>query len=337
MATLKEIAKRCDCSVATVSKALNGMSDISEAMTIKVKQVADEMGYWPNAAARTLKTNRSKTIGLLMFLKNESVWTHEYFGSIANAIQDEMERKDYDVTPIKAESAFMRNGYLTYCRYRNYDGVIVMSAGFTEESLMELINSDIPLVTIDYAVYNRGAILSDNVKGIKELVHFLYDMGHRKIANIHGEDTYVTRTRLASFFSACEECGLTVPDSYMIPSIYHDPALCETATNTLLDSPDPPTVILYPDDFSMIGGLNALRARHMHVPNDISIVGYDCIPLAKNWSPRFTTIRQDGEGIGREAAKMLLRAIEKPKTFIPQHIVLPSTLVTGGTVKNLNP
>ena len=337
MVTLKEIAKRCDCSVATVSKALNGMSDISVSMAAKVKQVADELGYWPNAAARTLKTNRSKTIGLLMFLKNETVWTHEYFGSIANAIQNEMEQMDYDVTPIKAESAILRNGYLTYCRYRNYDGVIVMSAGFTEDSLMDLINSDIPLVTIDYAVYNRGAILSDNVKGVKELVHYLYDMGHRRIANIHGEDTYVTRTRLASFYSACEECALAIPDRYMIPSVYHDPKLSEQATYTLLDMPEPPTAILYPDDLSMIGGLNALRARHLHVPTDMSIVGYDCIPLATYWSPRFTTVRQDGEGIGREAAKMLLRAIEKPKTFIPQHMVLPSTLITGGTVKDINP
>lgn len=335
MVTLKQIAMECRCSVATVSKAINGMPDINEATAKRIRESALAMGYQPNAAARTLKTNRSKTIGLLMFLQNETIWTHNYFGRIAESIQTELEGNGYDIIPIDARHAQQSGSYLSYCQYRNYDGVILMSAGFTESSLMELVRSNLPLVTIDYAVDNLGAVMSDNVGGMRELVQYIHERGHRHIAIIHGEMTSVTHKRLASFFTTCDELGIVIPDECIIPSRYHDPELSAQATIKLLEMNQPPTCILYPDDYAIIGGMNELRQRNIRVPEDISIAGYDGIPLSSVLKPPTTTVKQDAEGIGRQAARMLLKAIVKPRNFIPQHVTLPSKLVPGGTVKDL--
>lgn len=336
MVTIREISERCGCSVATVSKALNGMPDIGEATATRVRKCASEMGYMPNSAARTLKTKRSHTVGLLIFLQNDSVWLHSYFGGIAASIQREMEGNHYDIAPIDCMRAAQSGSYLSYCRHRGYDGIILMSAGFTENNLMELVNSDIPLVTIDYAVENRSSVLSNNDNGMRELTRFAYEQGHRRIAMIHGENTSVTRQRLNAFFSVCMELRVPVPDEYVIPAFYHDTGASELATRALLGLQTPPTCIFYPDDFSIIGGMNELRARHMSAPEDISIAGYDGIPLTSIMKPMITTVRQDSEGIGRNAARMLLDAIERPTGFVPQHSVLPSALIKGGTIGRID-
>lgn len=336
MVTLKEIAAQCGCSVATVSKALNKMPDISAKTARRICDMAMEMGYLPNAAARTLKTSRSRTIGLLLFLRGESVWTHDYFAEIAASIQTVMGESGYDITPINCDGASVMGSYLDYCRYRSYDGIIVMSAGFTEKYLLELIDSEIPLVTIDYAFHHRGAVLSDNVQGMRDLVRYVHAKGHRRIAFIHGEDTSVTRNRLASFYTTAEELNVSVPDEYVRPAFYHDPDSSARATRRLLELPQRPTCILYPDDYSYVGGMNELLNQGMRIPEDISVAGYDGIRLAEILRPRLTTLRQDSEGIGRHAARMLLKAIEKPRSFISQHVTLPGRIMEGETVGSID-
>lgn len=335
MVTLKEIAATCGCSIATVSKALNGGTDVSRAVVARIREEAAKMGYFPNAAARTLKTNRSHVVGMLMFLREESIWTHGYFGGIAVNIQLEMEAQGYDITPIDAHYAAQRGGYLNYCRYRNYDGIILMSAGFAESNLMELVESEIPLVAIDYAVKNRSAVLSDNKSGMREMLRYAAARGHRRIAYIHGEKNDVSDDRLNSFFETARALGLEMPDDYIIPSFFNDTFACAAATHRLLELPTTPTCIFYPDDFSLIGGLNELRARGLTAPEDISVAGYDGIVLAQRLQPEITTVAQDSVGIGRQAARMLLREIERPKDFVPTHMVLPCRFVPGGTIKDL--
>lgn len=335
MVTLKEIAARCHCSVATVSKALNGLPDISAATAELIRQTADQMGYLPNAAARTLKTSRSKTVGLLLFLRGESVFTHGYFAGIAQSIQTVMEQSGYDITPINCQRPGVMNSYRDYCRHRGYDGLIAMSAGFPEAQLAELADSEIPMVTIDYAFNHRGAVLADNEQGMRELLNHVYERGHRRIAMIYGDDTAVTRARLGSFYTTCEELDIPVPHEYVCEAIYHNWATTAQRTRELLALPQPPTCILFQDDYSAVGGLRTLREEGLRVPEDISITGYDGIPLAGYLYPRLTTFQQDSEAIGRHAARMLLRAMEKPRNFIPRHMRLPGRLLPGESVRNL--
>ncbi len=333
MVTLKDVALRCGVSVASVSKALNNMPDISPGTAKRIRDMAKELGYYPNAAARALKTSRSKTIGILFFLRGVIVWSHAYFSKIISSIQVQAERSGYDITIINCDGVSIMGSYLAYCKYRNYDGVIVMSASFLEPTLIELVNSDIPVVTIDYLFNHRSAVISDNVQGMRDLVHFIFNRGHRRIAYIHGDDTMVTRNRLASFYRTCEELGVEVPPEYVRAAQYHDPESSALATRDLLTLRKRPTCILFPDDYSYIGGMNELERQGLSIPDDMSVAGYDGIYLTQVLHPKLTTLEQDTEGIGTQVVKTLLKAIEKPKSFIPKHVTLPGVVCAGESVK----
>jgi len=332
MTTLKEIALRCGCSVATVSKALNGMPDIGAETAQKIRKAAEEMGYIPNAAARTLKTNRSHTIGMMLFLRGESVWLHDHFARVAAGIHKELEAAGYDATPVTCTDEHLTGHYLEYCRHRSYDGVIVMSGSFQEEGLQELIDSGIPVVTIDYAFPQHSAVFSDHTQGMRDLVQHVYQKGHRRIAYVYGADSSVAHVRLSGFLSSCEQLGLTIQPEYMKRTTYRDPEASAQATRELMALPEPPTCILYPDDYACVGGMNMLMDMGLRIPQDISVAGYDGIPLAHLLRPKLTTILQDGQAVGRTAGRELLRAIRSPHGFVPQHIVLPCTLIPGESV-----
>ncbi|MBP3541011.1 MAG: LacI family DNA-binding transcriptional regulator [Clostridia bacterium] len=336
MVTLKDISARCGCSVATVSKALNGMPDISQETARHIRAVAAEMGYMPNAAARTLKTHRSRTIGLIMFLKNENVWTHDFFSQIAAGIQSITEEKGYDITPINAQKLGETDRLLNYCIHRGYDGLIVMSAGFGESDVQGLLSSRIPLVSIDHTFPGRSAVLSDNLQGTRELVRYAYSMGHRRIAFIHGEDTPVTQGRLKSFCAACEELSLDIPPEYLKPAIYHNMESAAQATRELLRLENRPTCILYQDDYCCIGTRNILEREGSPIPPEISVAGYDGTRLADMFLPRLTTFRQNSEMIGQEAAQMLLNAIENPQETHFRHITVPGSLIIGESIRRID-
>ena len=338
MTTLKEIAVRCGCSVATVSKALNGMPDIGAETTQRIQQIAREMGYVPNAAARTLKTHRSHTIGMMLFLHEENVWLHDHFARVAAGIHQELEAAGYDATPVTCTSERMMGRYLEYCRHRGYDGVVVMSGAFQEKGLQELINSSIPLVVIDHAFPHRSAILMDHARGMADLVEHVYRKGHRRIAYIYGsfdEENSVGEIRLNAFQSVTRQLGLSIPPEYIKPAAYRDLASSARATCEFMALPVPPTCILYPDDQAYVGGMHALMDMGLRIPQDISVAGYDGIPLSRFLRPRLTTVVQDGEAAGRAAGRELLNAIRASRSFTPQHIVLPCTLLEGETVAEI--
>ena len=336
MVTLKEIATQFGCSVATVSKALNHMPDISPHTAEQIRAVALQMGYLPNAAARTLKTNRSHIIGLMVFLKKDSIWSHEFFSEIAESIQAVMTANGYDITPVNCYRKSSMGNYLNYCRHRGYDGIIVISGGFISDDVMQVVNSTLPLVAIEYTVPHRSAVQSDNAQGLREIVRHLHQKGHRRIAFIHGELMSITQERVSSFLSTCRELNIPVPDEYLKSASYHDFETNAQATRELMSLSTPPTCIIYPDDYSCVGGMDELRAMGYQVPEDISVTGYDGIRLAEIVRPRLTTFQQDGEAIGRNAAEMLLQAMEKPRAFVPQHLFLPGRLIIGDSVKDLS-
>ena len=336
MVTIKDISKRCGVSSATVSKALNGYSDIGEETAAHVRRVAKEMGYLPNATARALKTNRSNNIGVLFIDQTQSGLTHEYFSSVLNSFKVEAEKRGFDITFINKNIGQFQMSYYEHCKYRNCDGVVIASVNFKDPDVVELVNSEIPTVTIDHVFDNRTAILSDNVQCVCQMVKYLYDCGHRRIAYIHGEDTSVTQKRLASFHKACKELGIDPPDEYIKPAIFHDPKASGLATRELLALPTRPTCIMYPDDFSFIGGMNEIERHGLEIPDDISVVGHDGIYLSQVLRPRLTTLKQNTEALGREAAAKLIEAIVSPKTFIPQQVIVPGHIIEGKSVKNLN-
>ena len=335
MVTIKDISKACGVSTATVSKALNGYGDIGEATKEKILRVAQEMKYMPNAAARQLKTNMSYNIGVLFADETRSGLTHEFFSGILEAAKLEAERLGYDITFISQHLGGRDTSFLEHARYRKCDGVLIASVDFHNPAVIELVESDIPVVSIDYVYNDRSSVLSDNMDGEYQLTKYLIDHGHRRIAFIHGEATSVTEKRLVGFHRACEEGGIDVLADYLIEARYHDAKACERATEQLLGLKSPPTAILYPDDFSYMGAMRAFERMDISIPGDISVVGYDGINLSQVVHPRLTTYRQDSKEIGTRSARKLVDLIENPKTTIPEQIMVSGKILEGHTVATL--
>lgn len=335
MVSMKDIAQQCGTSVATVSKALNGQSDISEATRTRICAVAEEMGYMANAAARALKTNRSYNIGVLFFDEQLSGLSHEYFSTILESFKTEVEAHGYDITFINHYVGKRKSSYLQHCVYRALDGVIIVCVNFNDPQVIELVNSNIPTVSIDCVFKNHASVISDNISGIKSLVRYVHSKGHSKIAFIHGEDTAVTRDRLTGFKRVCSELGIKPNPKYIRESRYHDSESAIVITKELLALDDRPTCIFFPDDVSCIGGLNAILEAGLKVPEDISVVGYDGINLSQVLTPPLTTFHQDSKALGTTAAQLLIRLIEKPKTTLPQQAVIPGWLIEGQSVADI--
>ena len=201
--------------------------------------------------------------------------------------------------------------------------------------MQNLIQSDLPVITIDHVFDNRSAVLSDNVNGMEELVEYICSMGHERVAYIHGADSSVSRNRISSFYRTMAKQGINVPDAYICEAQYRDTEATRRLTLELLDLQEPPTCIIYPDDFSALGGINAIRERGLSIPDDISIAGYDGILLSHVLEPKLTTICQDTAGIGKTAADRLIQEIEHPRTSLIEHVVVKGRLQKGGSVKKI--
>lgn len=336
MVSMKDISKRCGVSVATVSKALNDHSDIGEATKLQIKKIAKEMGYFPNSSARALKTNRTYNLGVLFADEAGSGLRHDYFASVLDSFKVAAESRGYDLTFIncnKSSKGRQTMSFLEHSLYRGVDGVVAACIKFDEDEVIELINSKLPVVTIDHIFSDHISILSDNVKGIHDILDYLYKMGHRRIAYIHGADSSVTKSRLASFYKSMEDLGLPVVDDYVKNGIYRDTISSAKLTKELMSLKVPPSVILYPDDYSAIGGINAINELGLSIPDDISIVGYDGISVAKMLKPTITTIEQDTNALGTLAAERLISLIERPKSTIIENILVEGKLFEGGSVK----
>ena len=334
MVSMKDISAACGVSVATVSKALNDHHDIGEATKLHIKEVAKQMGYFPNASARTLKTNRSYNIGVLFVDEvPQSGLTHDYFSHILDSFKVTVEAQGYDITFINCNRGKKNTmSYLEHSKYRNVDGVLIACVDFKDSEVQELLQSDLPIVTIDYVYDNKLSVSSDNVMGIRDLVNYIYEQGHRKIAYIHGQHTAVTDARLKSFYKTSADLGIEVNEDYLVEGLFRDIPNAQKATATVLDMKDRPTCIIYPDDFSAIGGINEIKARGLRIPEDISIAGYDGINIATRLEPQLTTIRQDTRMIGRVAAENLINLIEKPKSALIEHVLVEGNLVRGRSI-----
>ena len=182
-------------------------------------------------------------------------------------------------------------------------------------------------MTIDHSFDGRMSVVSDNITGISELLHYVYDRGHRRIAYIHGLSSAVTQNRLLSFYRTLSELGLDVPDEYVVEAPYRDSGKALERTHELLTLPDPPTCIFYPDDFAALG---------LSIPGDISIVGYDGIRISRHLAPHLVTYRQNMERIGQIAAEKLIAQIEQPKLTVPERITVSGEVYEGDTVRTIS-
>ena len=168
-----------------------------------------------------------------------------------------------------------------------------------------------------------------------DLIRYVHSLGHERIGYIYGDDTAVTRNRVASYYNTLKELGISADDSLLCASAYRNPKLAAKYTEQLLALRNRPTCILYPDDYSAIGGLNAIDKAGLSVPDDISVVGYDGLYVSQIIHPKLTTYQQNSEEIGRIAAKSLIRLIRDPKSTLIDKILVPGKVLEGASVKDI--
>ncbi|MGI6725209.1 MAG: LacI family DNA-binding transcriptional regulator [Christensenellales bacterium] len=337
MITLKDIAKECGVSVASVSKALNYMPGVGEKTAERIRECASRLGYLPNAAAKALKTNRSFNIGVLLLDEENHSLFHNFFVSVLEYFKVAVEEQGYDLMLLNRTIGHRAISYLEHCRHSNLDGVFIACIDFSDPEIMELADAGISLVSIDHTYPGHPSVYSDNEDGIRQAVQHAYRMGHRRIALVSGAASSVTDKRYEGYVQAMRALGLPIRPEYHRSSRYRDVQRTRAETSALLVLPTPPTCILMPDDYAALGGQMAIREAGMRIPEDISVIGFDGLDFVDYLYPRLTTVRQNVEAIGKEAARLLLSRIDKRDTGGEASIVkVPVSLIRGETVAQIS-
>ena len=208
MITLKQLSEICGTSVSTVSKAINGRPDVNPETAERIRQIANSLGYHPNAAARSLKTNRSYNIGVLF----ADHINHEYFANVLDSIRDTAMDFGYDITFICNRIGTSKMSFYRHAAYRYCDGVVIAQARFEDPFIAELVVSDLHIVVIEHVFSGCVSVMSENVRSMVEIIRYVAGMGHRKIAFIHGEERgSLHRSELRGFTRAVWNRGFEFP------------------------------------------------------------------------------------------------------------------------------
>ncbi|WP_438347946.1 LacI family DNA-binding transcriptional regulator [Paenibacillus sp. FA6] len=327
MTTIYDIAKKAGYSPTTVSKVFNNYTDVSAQTRQTILQVAKELGYLPNAHARTLTTKKSWTIGVLFVESSGIGMQHPFFSAVIESFKQVAVSKGYALMFISKDVGGNKSGYLENCKIRGVDGVVVILSDYEDPYFQELLDSDIPCVILDYVTSQAHTVYSDNHEGSLLAVEYLHSLGHRRIAHISGGmNTFAGSNRVQGYEMAMASLALERQESYIVHSTYYSIESGYAAMMGLLDLPDRPTAVFAAGDHLALGAMRAAKERGLSIPKDLSIVGFDNIELSQYITPALTTIAQDTVLMGHEAAEILIRSIDDP-SLVLESVVLPVNLV----------
>ncbi|WP_409304233.1 LacI family DNA-binding transcriptional regulator [Peribacillus sp. SCS-155] len=313
MVTIKDIARVANVSVTTVSRALNGYSDVNEKTRQKIVRIAKEMNYSPNTLARGLVTNKSQTIGFLVSGMNRSANKDNFTFEVLSGANECISKRGYDLVLFNTTTSKQREKtYSQLCRERRVDGVIMQGMKIDDPYLKEVIESDIPCMLIDIPIQSKtvGYVTTDNVLGAKTAVNYLIGLGHKKIALINGhDDAYVSLKRKEGYVKALKEANLPIHKEWILDGGFLEEQAQLAAAKLLKSHPDI-TAVFCASDLMALGTIKAARAMGLDVPRQLSVVGYDNILLASYSAPAITTIAQDKFQLGYQAADHLVDMLE---------------------------
>jgi len=335
MVTIYDIAKKTGFSVTTVSKVLNNYPDVSEKTKKIILNAVEEMGYLPNANARTLTTKKSWTIGVV-FVESLGIGIkHPFFNAVIESFKQSVDQEGYDILFVSRNIGNQQKSYLEHFLYRGVDGVVVICSDYLEKQVQELMKSQIPTVVIDLQSHYSSVIYSDNLDGSRKAVEYLYSLGHRKIAHIAGHSsTFTGDQRLIGYKQTMFSLGLDVPEEFIIHAEHFSRESGYLAMKQFLQLNERPTAIFAAGDNIAIGAIQAINDQGYSVPNDFSIIGFDDIEIAQYINPPLTTIKQDTDLIGKEAANSIIKQIDQ-KEKIVETVVVPIKLIERGTCREI--
>lgn len=331
MVTIYDIAKACSCSSATVSKVFNNVGNISEGKRKEILAVAEKMGYVPNVTARNLVKKRSNMVGVLLFVDESLGLRHELFAETLNIFRTQMEKNGYEIVLISEKGSQWEGKFLDHCRALRLDGVFCLCCNYNATSVLELIESDIPVVGFESPYDFKPSVESKNFEAGKQLTEYLIANGHRDIVFIAGTDLPITRDRIEGYKAALAAHGIPFDEDRLIHAHYFTYDHGSVATRQLLECKKPFTAVMYPDDFTAIAAYRDLAAAGLQVGKDISVTGFDGVSIGRMVFPQLATIRQNASMIGEEAAQILLSLIEG-KPVSQSLLQLDTELLTGDSV-----
>lgn len=310
MATIYDIAKKTGFSITTVSRALNNYPDVSAKTKKLILEAVEEMDYYPNSIARSLTTKKSWTLGVI-FIEDLGVGIkHPFFSAVIQSFKQRVESFGYDIIFLSQNIGLEKKSYLDHALHRGVDGIIVVCSNYDNPEVQNLMESNIPSVVIDLHSNKSSVVYSDSFSGSELAVNHLYTLGHRKIAHISGHaNTFAGTERLRGFLEAVEKHQLNIPSPYIVEGGFFSYEDGYHAMKVLLELKDRPTAVFVAGDMMALGAISAIKEVGLNVPEDFSIIGFDDIELAKYTTPKLTTVRQDTDLIGENAAKVLLNQI----------------------------
>ncbi|RLJ38419.1 LacI family DNA-binding transcriptional regulator [Acidovorax sp. 106] len=331
MATIKDVARHADVSVTTVSHVVNGTRYVSTESRERVETAIRALGYVPSAIARSLKSNNTRTLGML--IPNSS---NPYFAEIVHAVEDRCFGAGYNLILCNTNDEAHRQGtYLQVLAERRIDGLIVVSTGHDATLPNQLAGLGIPTVLVDreieIAEQPCDLVETAHMQGGLLATQHLLQLGHQRIACIGGpEGIAPSEQRIAGWRSALTAAGLGSGDGLLWHGHFTSQSGYE-AMHALLRAAQPPTAVFVCNDLMAMGALCAAHERGLRLPEALSMVGFDDIELTAFTSPPLTTVAQPKQRIGALAVDMLLERIQGKRQDARKVMLQPELRVRAST------
>ena len=327
--TISEVAKACGIAVSTVSNALSGKPYVRKETRKKVQEVAAQMGYRPSPVARALRTHRSATIGILVPDISNPV-----FSWIVQGIDGVVSEEGTTLFVCNTEGRVDKQiHYMQTLSDRQVDGLILVSQHTDGAEISDLLDKGPPFVLL----YRRRRdaktdfVGIDNEHGIREAMKHLIELGHRRIAFVHGpEGSTSVEERFAAYRAVVDEEGLSAEANLVFQGDYSIEGGLQ-AGKFFLEQDPRPTAVLASNDFSALGVVEAAGKLGYRVPEDVSVVGYDDIFIAGMPQVQLTTVYQPKRKVGAAAAKLLLQRVRSSRRGRPKDVIFPVELKVRGT------
>ncbi|WP_434999381.1 substrate-binding domain-containing protein [Vibrio scophthalmi] len=330
MATMKDIAKLACVSTSTVSHVINQSRYVSEEIAERVNRAAQELNYSPSVLARSLKTNRTKTLGMLV-----TTSSNPFFGEVVKGVERSCYQKGYNLILCNTEGDQERmTTSISTLLQKRVDGLILMCSSLEGEHI-EIFDKypDVPVVVMDWGpmLFASDKIQDNSLRGGYIAAKYLIECGHHEIGCITGPlNRYQAQMRYEGYKRALNEEGLAFHPNWIIESNFECDGGYE-AFNRMYQKGPLPSAIFVCNDMMAMGVINAANEKGIAIPEELSIIGYDDIQIAKFMSPSLTTIHQPKYRLGQAAVETLLRKLDK-SCDEAQVIQLEPTLVERSSV-----
>ncbi|WP_424935528.1 MULTISPECIES: LacI family DNA-binding transcriptional regulator [Bacteria] len=328
--TIGDVASRAGVSKSAVSFVFNGRPGVGETARQRILEAARELDWRPDARARALSRSRAQALGLVIRREAELLSTDPFFPQFVAGVESTLSGVGYAlVLQVVDGPQAEREAYSRFAHEARVDGVFLTDMRVDDERPAELAHLGLPCVLLGSGEGGGPPLIGlDDAAGIRRAVRHLHALGHQRIAHVSGADGYVhSRVRRDAWADEMERLGL---EAGPIALADFTGAAGAKATHELLDHPHPPTAIIYANDIMAIAGISAAIDRGIRVPHDLSIVGFDDIPLAPYVIPPLTTVRQDVFQWGSACARTLVSIVEEEEPA-PNRLPPVEFVVRGST------